>query len=255
MDSGRPWACAWEEGSARSGPTGVRGLNILFNEGITKYAALAAFLPNLTWFPSPRGQPGSTVQPLSSAWLNDRAPEGSSPLRAPGPESLSVTVTASRPCSAAPAAAAPATTAGRSAAARVAGRSAAARVAGGGAAGRPAAATVAPCPPATAARRRTAPGGPPPGTRRVRSLPDPGHPRQDRHQHEENPHTDQHRDEDRHAPHPPFSPPKRGSPVASRFPLSALFPSRFLRDRGIPTARAGQSRLEQLQSLGTGWRP
>lgn len=83
------------------------------------------------------------------------------------------------------------------------------------------AATVAPCPPATAARRRTVPGGPPPGTRRVRSLLDPGHPHQHHHQHEENPHTDQHRYEGSHAL-TRLSLPEARFPVASRFPLSAV---------------------------------
>lgn len=50
-----PTWCTWEVGSARSGPTGVRGLNVLSTEGITNYASLTAFLPNLTGFPSPRG--------------------------------------------------------------------------------------------------------------------------------------------------------------------------------------------------------
>ena len=67
------------EGNARSGPTGVRGLNVLYKEGITKYAVLTAFLPNLTWFPSSRGQPCSTVQPNLSAWLNEKVSGGSSP--------------------------------------------------------------------------------------------------------------------------------------------------------------------------------
>ena len=40
-----------------------------------KYATLTAFLPNLTWFPSPRGQHGSSVPEKP----NEKVPGGSSP--------------------------------------------------------------------------------------------------------------------------------------------------------------------------------
>ncbi|GAA3013808.1 hypothetical protein Sfulv_28210 [Streptomyces fulvorobeus] len=79
MDRGRSRETRVGEGNARSGPTGVRRLNVLYKEGITKYAVLTAFLPKLTWFPSPRGQRGSPVQRNPSAWLNEKVPGGSSP--------------------------------------------------------------------------------------------------------------------------------------------------------------------------------
>ncbi len=65
-------------GIARSGPTGVRGLDVLFHEGITNYAASTAFLPNLAGFPSPRGPHGSTVHRKLTVWLNKKVPGGSS---------------------------------------------------------------------------------------------------------------------------------------------------------------------------------
>ncbi len=267
MDSGRPLGMRVGGGERPIWPNWGPRAESSLQRGNHEVRRTRSVLPNLTRFPSPRGLPGSTVQRFSSAWLNDRAPEGSSPSGARRrngsgdrdglpPRSAAATVTVRRPRSASPAAAAaPA-------------RRAAAAAGGPAAAGR-AATTAAARPPATAAR-----GGPAAGTRPGRGVLDAGQPRQDHHQTDKDAHTDQHRDENGHAAHPPF--PRSAVPpsLPSRFSLFPLFlcvlcvslravamrtcpcdayvPLRCVRAREIPTLRAPQSRLEQLQSLGAG---
>ncbi len=102
-------------------------------------------------------------------------------------------------------------------------------------------------PPAASAVGRTASGTPasgagpplPPGLRRTGRLRPP-----DGQQPSDDDHGGHCRDEDTHVPHRLSSPEAR-SPVAS--------PS--MCERGIPQPLACQSGLEQLQSLGPGWRP
>lgn len=233
MDSRTPPDdCAWEVGSARSGPTGVRGLIVLFNEGITKYAHSQRFRPTCRGFHPPGGPRGHLFNQKRPRRSTKERPEGVHPPDARCRVTSGDRAAAAR-SAAAPAAAAPAAPARRAAAAGV---SAGAVTAG-----------VTPRPPAAGAatavgrgpaRRRTAASG----ARLRRSTPS-GDP-QTGHQRSDDDHGNQHRDEDVHAPHPTFSPPKRGPPSLPR-----------CCDRGIPPASSRQSGLEQLQSFGPGWRP
>ncbi len=184
-----------------------------------KCAALTAFLPNLQWFPSPRGLNGSTVQDQSARRELTR--------RAHGPDARNgadvVPARALRrpragggdcPVSVASAAATTTATAAATTAATAAGPTATAR--------RPAAVTALP------------PAAPAPSGAPATTLP-PDRREPHDHQHHQHHQADFH---DPHGPHRPPGPPKRGA--------------RFLRDWGMPLASGSQSRLEQLQRFGPG---
>lgn len=235
MDSRTPPDdCAWEVGSARSGPTGVRGLIVLFNEGITKYAHSQRFRPTCRGF-HPPGAHGVTCSIKNVRVVQRKSARREFTLRTPGATSLSVTARR-RPGQLPPPPQPPPP---------------------------PPPHDEPPpqeCPPEPSLPEsppdHQPPEPPPPSAEApldvVRRLPDarlrrstPAGDPQTGHQRSDDDHGNQHRDEDVHAPHPPFFSPEARSPVAS--PL--------LCDRGIPPASSRQSGLEQLQSFGPGWRP
>lgn len=209
-----------------------------------------AFLPNFVGFPSPWGLHSSTVQALNHPMAPERTPlalrrttpkrpvESCLPHRAPRWNRWT-----SCPVSAASAASAPAAPARGPAAA---GRPAPAGVPA--AATVPATAVVVPAASAVGAVGRT---GPPTARRAGRgtttgapALATPLAPArtEPRHQSEQ-----EHRTEDEgqdHGHHAPSVPPKQ----VPRGP-------RFSRDREMPPPTRRQSRVEELQRFGAGWRP
>jgi hypothetical protein len=177
-------------------------------EGITKFGAPTAFLPNLPWFPSPRGPRCSDVQPPTRT----TAPHGHAPVRSRSHMRCPGGSAATAPT--ATAATAPATTAAAPAAARVAAvpttmtavraGAAARRVAGHSGAGSGAAG-----PPA--ATRRPAPGT---AGRAALGTVAPSDAAHDQHQNGHHAHDAQNRDEETH-PNAPQFPRECVSPTVS----------------------------------------
>lgn len=217
------------------------------SEKITNWAAPTAFLPNLTWFPSPRGQCGSTVQRSAKARSQHigrsisqrrgarralgRSPQRDGRVHRTGP-ALSAASAASS------SAATTATAAAGRAAAAAGRRTPARRSARVAAPGPPAAAG-----PSTAAARIAAPG----------------------HRHRED-HADQcehHHENSHHSHRPPRSPDggaaqaegSGGRPPRRHVTASCDVRISRPRGRGMPPGAQSQSRLEQLQRFRAGWPP
>lgn len=204
-------------------------------ERITKWMMPTAFLPNLTWFPSTRGQGvqlfngkrgvKSTHQPdfLRRKRQQRRARRELAAFRhthrAHSPADQ-------LPLSAASAASAPAAATGRAAAA------------GGRTGATPRVAAAGPPAPARRAPRGAAPPAP--------AVPAGRHHRED---HDEQ-YPDQYESENRHLSHRPSR-----SPATPRDRFSCRMPDACRRGREMPLAARSQSRLEQLQRLRAGWPP
>lgn len=249
MDRGRPGGGKVRKwGNACSGPHEVRGLdgsNRFQQRGNHELRGTHSAFTQLGWVSIPSGALQfncstkkvdmadaairKTTRTAAVRAVNEKAPDGSSPA---GCLQWSRT---GCPVSAASATAS-ATAAGRGTAARrgtATGRRAAAGRGAPVSATRPPAATAAPGPAAPTALARPAPVG----FLRLRPAGDDHGEHEDDHQNPE---------ESCHCSHRPSIP--RSEPPAS-------LRDRFLCETGMPPAVRTQSRLEQLQSFGTGWRP
>lgn len=293
MDRGTPRRDARGVYSARSGPTGVRGLDVLSNEGITDKPHAQRFYPTCCGFP-PLGVPSDTCSPMTREKPNKKVSGGSSPTGhlsqtehpphvdrtdpdrpAPPPGPRRQLPAVNFPTSTPWALLGPrgdttpyrravpyrrtvpprsaAAAAAPTAATSAAGRAATAR---GTTAARGAAA-------APAGRTPVVAAGPPAVPARTAPLVAPPRTRPDGrlrllhrpHHHDRDEHPDQsdHGDCFDELVHRPHA--FLPPKRGPPLPHARTRVLRFLRDRGIPPPPNGQSRLEQLQSLSAGWPP